>query len=93
MEFLAYILTLCIDIYIYIIIAHVLVHWLVAFDVINARSSQAQNLMRLLARLTDPVMRRVQKYVPSIGGIDISPIIVIIAGQILKSFIIQILVF
>ena len=89
---LANILSLAIQIYIWIIIAHVLIHWLIAFDVINAKSPQAQNLMRLLHKATDPVMRPIQKYVPPIGGIDLSPLVVIIGGQILISIIYSVLV-
>ena len=92
MIFLANILTLAIKIYIWIIIAHVLIHWLVAFDVINSSSPQAQNLMRLLQKATDPVMKPVQKYVPPIGGIELSPIVVIIGGQILIRIIYEVLV-
>lgn len=90
---LANILATFINIYIWIIIAHVLIHWLIAFDVINPSSPQAQNLMRLLHKVTDPVMKRVQKFVPPIGGIDLSPLVVIILGQVLIALIYKILVY
>lgn len=88
---LANILTLIIDIFIWIIIIHVIIHWLMAFEVINPRSPQARNLMALLHKVTAPVMEPIQKYVPPIGGIDLSPLVVIIGGQILKVVIFQIL--
>ncbi len=87
MLFLAKLLTLAIDIYMWIIILQVIIHWLVAFGVLNTSNPQARNLLELLAKATDPVMKPLQKYVPPIAGIDITPIIVIIGLQILKSII------
>ena len=73
-----------ISIYITIIIIEIIIHWLIAFEVIKARSPQAQNLISLLSRLTSPVMEKVRKYVPPIGGLDLTPIVVIIGLQIIS---------
>ncbi len=70
-------LLLILKIYFWIIIVSALVSWLVAFDVINIRNPQAANLVRLLEKLTEPVYRPLRKYIPSIGGIDITPIVII----------------
>lgn len=85
MGLLAYLFNLAIDAYIIIIILQVAVSWLIIFDVINASNQQAQNLIALLKRATDPVYRPLQKYVPPIGGVDITPIIVILGLQLLRS--------
>jgi YggT family protein len=85
MGLLAYIISTAVDIYIGIIIVQVAIGWLVVFDVINASSPQAQNLLRLLARATDPLYKPLRKYIPPIGGIDITPIIVILGLQFLRS--------
>ena len=61
--------------------------WLVAFEVINVRNQQAVNLLNLLRRLTDPVFRPIRKFIPSIGGIDITPIFVIIAIMLLQELV------
>jgi|TARA_R110002126_G_scaffold13118_1_gene56001 YggT family protein len=80
---LSYIVNTAIAIYITIIIVEIIIHWLIAFEVIKARSPQAQNLIGLLNRATSPVMDRVRKYVPPIGGLDITPIVVIIGLQLI----------
>ncbi|MAH05130.1 MAG: hypothetical protein CL561_06205 [Alphaproteobacteria bacterium] len=80
-----------ISIYITIIIIEIIIHWLIAFEVIKARSPQAQNLISLLSRLTSPVMEKVRKYVPPIGGLDLTPIVVIIGLQIISYIITRIL--
>lgn len=83
-------LLLCIDIYFWIIIASVVVSWLIAFDVINAKNAQAQKLLRLLEKVTEPVYRPLRKFIPPIGGIDITPIIVIIGISIVRAIVVNI---
>ena len=84
MSILGELLLLLIEIYIFIIIISVIVSWLVAFNVMSPDNSTTRNLLSLLGRLTDPVMKPVQRYIPSIGGIDISPIIVIFGLMLLQ---------
>jgi YggT family protein len=63
-----------------IIIAAVL-SWLVAFDVINLRNRFVYNVSRFLDAVTRPVLAPVQRIIPPLGGVDISPIIVILILQ------------
>lgn len=77
-------ISLAITIYIWIIIIQVLISWLITFDVINVGNAKAQNLITLLKKATDPVFKPLQKYIPPIGGIDITPIIVILALSLLQ---------
>jgi YggT family protein len=88
MGMLVYLINLAIDIYIAIIVVQVIVTWLIAFDVINAANEQARNLVTLLKKLTDPVYKPLQKYIPPIGGIDITPLVVIILLCIIRSILI-----
>lgn len=80
------------EVYVFIIIAGVIVSWLLAFGVLNLSNPQAANLVRLLNKAIDPVMRPVQKFVPSLGGIDISPIIVIFGIMLLQRLVVEILI-
>ena len=85
MVFLGQILILALDIFFWIIIAQVVLSWLIAFDVINVKNQQAKNVISLIQKITDPVYRPLRKYIPPIAGIDITPIIIIIAINLLKS--------
>lgn len=76
-------ISFAVQIFVFIIILQVLMSWLIAFDIVNARNEAAQNLMGVLGRVTDPVYKPIRKYVPPIGGIDITPLIVIVGVQIL----------
>ncbi len=91
MGFILSLIGLAIHIFILIIIIQVIVSWLIAFDVINENNEQAQNLMGLLHRATDPVFKPVRKYVPPVGGIDLTPLIVIVALTALESLLYSLL--
>lgn len=80
-------LMLALNIYMWVILIGVAVSWLIAFEVINTRNPQAANLVTLLNKLTEPVYKPVRKYVPPIGGIDLTPIVVIIGIYILQTII------
>lgn len=92
MIYVAQFLNFLIQTYIFVIVLHIAVSWLVIFKVFDLDNPQARNLVNLLQKVTDPVMKPVQKYIPPIGGIDLTPVVVIIGLQILGSFIWQILV-
>lgn len=80
------------DVYFYIIIASVIISWLIAFEVLNLKNPQAQNLVNLLNKLTEPVYKPLRKFIPPIGGIDITPIIVIFAIFLLKNLIVRMMI-
>jgi YggT family protein len=88
MGILGYLLNLAINVYIFIIVVQVAVSWLIAFDVINAENEKAKNLIVLLKRATDPVYKPIQKYVPPVGGIDITPLIVIVVLSLIQGMVI-----
>ncbi len=77
-------LNLAITLYIWIILIQVLISWLVIFEVINVNNDRAKQLIALLKKATDPVFKPLQKVVPNIGGIDITPIIVIIGLSLIQ---------
>ena len=93
MSLIAELLLLGLKVYFYIIIIQVIVSWLIAFDVINVRNPQAANLLRLLDRATEPVYKPLRKFIPPIGGIDITPIIVIFGIVLLENLIIRAAIF
>ena len=87
MAFIGNLLVFLLEIYMWIVIASAMLSWLVAFEVLNIRNPQAANLVKLLNRATEPVYRPLRKYIPPLGGIDITPIIIILGISLLRSFI------
>ncbi len=68
------------------IIVSAILSWLVAFDVINLRNRMVYNIASFLDAVTRPILRPVQKVIPAIGGVDISPIIVLLVIQAFRSY-------
>ena len=73
-----------IDLYIWVIIAMVIMSWLTAFNVLNPRSPFVAQVDRALYAITNPVFGPVRRIIPSIGGLDISPIIVLLLLEALQ---------
>ena len=71
-------LLLALDIYWWIIIASAIFSWLFAFNVINARNQFVATIGDTLHRLTEPALRPIRRILPDLGGIDISPIILLL---------------
>ena len=72
---------LVITLVIWLLVANAVLSWLVAFDVINLRNRFVYNVSRFLDAVTRPVLAPFQRMIPSLGGVDISPIIVILILQ------------
>ena len=89
--FLWLILTI-IDIYIWLMIASAVLSWLVAFNVVNTRNPLVSNIGEFLYRITEPALRPIRNLLPNLGGIDVSPVILIILLLFLKQLIIWIYV-
>ena len=72
--FISYLLTL----YIYVIIAAAVLSWLIAFNVVNTRHPIVAGFAEFLYRVTEPLLKPIRNFLPNMGGIDISPIILIL---------------
>src|SRR5688572_27163804 len=68
----------------WIIIGQVILSWLFAFNVLNTSSQGLRNFVEALDRLTAPLYRPIRRLMPDFGGIDFSPIVLILAIQILR---------
>jgi YggT family protein len=79
-----YVFNTLIDLYEFVIIIAVVASWLIVFGVLSTRNQFARSLVRALDALTEPVFRQVRRVIPSIGGIDLSPIIVFIVLEVLR---------
>jgi YggT family protein len=84
--FLWLILTL-IDIYIYVLIAAAVMSWLIAFNVINSHNPTVRMIWDFAYRITEPALRPIRSILPNLGGIDVSPVILIIGLLFLKQLI------
>ena len=73
--------------YIYVLIAAAVLSWLIAFNVVNTRNDVVRNIGYFLYRITEPVLRPIRNLLPSMGGIDLSPVVLIIGLMFLERLI------
>ena len=66
-----------IDLLIWIIIASAVLSWLIAFNVVNPYNQFVRSLWELFQRVTEPMLRPIRRLLPDMGGIDVSPVILI----------------
>ena len=73
-----------IDLIIFVVIVTAILSWLIAFDVLNMRNPTVNRIIRFLTAVTDPLLAPIRRFMPNLGGIDISPIVLILLLQALK---------
>lgn len=78
------------DIYSWIVLAAVVMSWLLAFNVVNYHNNIVRSVSRFLDILTEPVFRQVRRVIPTIGGLDLSPIVVFLGIIFLQKLIVWI---
>ncbi len=72
------VLFLVLRLYSYIIIAMAILSWLLAFDVVNFRNQLVRSIWNFLNSVTEPVLRPIRRILPNLGGVDISPIVLLL---------------
>ena len=76
-----------VDLYIYCLIALVISSWLVAFGVLNMYNPIVNRILVFLEAITDPVLRYIRRVIPTIGGLDLSVVVLLLGIQFLRQFI------
>jgi YggT family protein len=76
-----------IDLYWWVVIAMAIMSWLIAFDVVNSRSRAVYSIWNALNAITEPVLRPIRNILPSFGGLDISPVILLLFLSFLRDLI------
>ena len=66
------------NIYKWIVIANVIISWLVAFNVLNTQNRFVYSILELTYRLTDPILNKIRGFLPNLGSLDISPVILLL---------------
>jgi len=72
------VIIIALDIYVYLLIAAAILSWLIAFSVVNTRNQAVSMIGDFLFRITEPVLRPIRGMLPNLGGIDVSPVVLIL---------------
>ncbi|HMM15613.1 MAG: YggT family protein [Parvibaculum sp.] len=78
MQSLLILITQVIQLYIYVIIASAVLSWLIAFNVVNTQNRFIYTVVDVLYRVTEPVLAPIRRILPDLGGIDISPVVLLL---------------
>jgi len=72
------VLMVVLDLYTWLVIASAVISWLVAFNVVNTRNDVVRAIWNFLYQVTEPALRPIRSILPNLGGIDVSPIILLL---------------
>ena len=78
-----------VSLYIWVLITNAIISWLVAFNVLNTSNRFVYSVLEISYKLTEPPLSFIRKYIPSIGSIDISPIILILGLMFLRNLVFE----
>ena len=67
-----------IKLYSYVVIANVVISWLIGFNILNTQNRFVYSILELTYKLTDPFLNRIRQFLPNLGALDISPIILLL---------------
>ena len=73
-----YLVLQVLKLYSYVVIANVLVSWLIAFNILNTQNRFVYSILEFTYRLTDPILNKIRRFLPNLGTLDISPIIILL---------------
>ena len=73
-----YLVLQMLKLYSYVVIANVILSWLIAFNVLNTQNRLVYSILELSYRLTNPILNKIRHFLPNLGSLDISPIILLL---------------
>lgn len=81
---LLYLFNMIVELIVWVVIASAIMSWLVAFGVVNTRNQFIRMVVDTLYRLTEPMLRPIRRMLPNLGGIDISPVVLLVGLYFLR---------
>ena len=89
MNALASLIDTVFTLYIILLFASVVLSWLVQFNVLNTQNQFVYGVLGFLYRITEPALRPIRRIIPNLGGLDISPVVLIIALYFVRDLIVD----
>ena len=83
------VILLALQFYTWLIIASAILSWLVAFNVVNTRNDVVRSIWSFLDAITEPALRPIRNFLPNLGGIDISPVVLILALYFVRDLVFE----
>ncbi len=89
MQSLIWLIITLIDIYVYVLIAMVVLSWLFAFNVVNYNNQFVRQLHQIITQLTEPVLEPIRRLLPNLGGVDLSPMVLLLGLFFARNLILE----
>ena len=89
MNSLLLLLDTVISLYIWSLVIYVAASWLIAFNIVNPWQPAVRMAVSILSRIHEPILGRVRQFLPDLGGIDFSPIVVFLVAQFLRNLLVD----
>ncbi len=80
-----------VDIYIWTLLAYIIVGWLIAFRIVNPWQPAVRMAVSILGRVHEPILGRIRQIMPDVGGIDFSPIVVFLVIHFLRNLLVDLM--
>lgn len=91
MQSILWLVSTILNLYVWVLIINAVLSWLVAFNVVNIRNRFVAMVEEFCRRLTEPVLAPIRRVIPSLGGVDISPMVLILLIMFLQRLLFEIL--
>lgn len=86
---IAEIVYVALDLYVWVLIISAILSWLIAFNVVNTRNRAVYVISDVLYRLTEPALRPIRNVLPNLGGVDLSPVVLILIVMFIQRLILN----
>jgi YggT family protein len=73
-----YLVLQVLKLYSYVVIANVIISWLIAFNILNTQNRFVYSILEMTYKLTDPILNKIRAFLPNLGTLDISPIVLLL---------------
>ena len=73
-----YLVLQILKLYSYVVIVNVIISWLISFNILNTQNRFVYSILELIYRLTEPLLNKIRRFLPNLGSLDISPIILLL---------------
>ena len=85
MNFIAEIILLALNLLVYVVFAHVIMSWLVGFGILDSKNRYVVVIWQELERLLDPIYSRIRRFIPTLGMLDLSPLVLLFGVLAIRS--------
>jgi len=87
MQSLIWLVLTLIDLYVFVLIIMVVMSWLLAFNVVNYNNQFVRQVHHIITQLTEPVLGPIRRFMPNLGGVDLSPMVLLLGLFFLQNLI------